>query len=50
MASMRGYRELFVIQVRICVDVDRYAFSIPLPCQRSEENRSAKGTIDEEMK
>ena len=37
MASLRGYREPFVIQVRICADVDRYTFSIPLRCQRAEE-------------
>ena len=33
--------------MRICADIERYTFSIPLPCQRAEENRGAKGTIDE---
>jgi hypothetical protein len=46
-AARRGYREPFVIQMRICADVDRYAFSIPLPCYVPKKIEALKGTIDE---
>jgi uncharacterized protein YjbJ (UPF0337 family) len=42
-ASRGGYREPFVIQMRICANVDRYAFSIPLPCYVPKKIEALRG-------